>query len=115
MYHLALHMGSTMDHMALDWIRIELQKMVALTQRIMHAVNFRGDEGYLLPRHPSSSTSCASTSASYQALSSSTRPPFAPTASAPYLPQLTAFYVTSTYFLLLVILFRDTTTYFIGP
>jgi hypothetical protein len=88
MYHLALHMGSTMDHMALDRIRTELQKMVALTQRIMHAVNFRGDEGYLLPRHPSSSTSCASTSASYQALSSSTRPPFAPTASALYLPQL---------------------------
>jgi hypothetical protein len=52
-----------MDHMTLDGIRIELQKMVG--QRLMHAVNFRGDEGYLLPRDPSSSSSCASTSSLY--------------------------------------------------
>jgi hypothetical protein len=87
-----------MDQLSLDRIRIELQKMVGLSQRIMQAVNFRGDKGYLLPRHPSSSTSCASTSASYQAPSSSTHPPFAPTASAPYLPQSSAFYATGTCF-----------------
>ena len=74
MYHLAQHVGSTMDQLSLDRIRTELQKMVGLSQRIMHAVNFHGDEGYLLPRHPSSSSSCASTSASYQA---PTRPPSA--------------------------------------
>jgi hypothetical protein len=94
MYHLAQHMGSTMDQLLLDRIRTELQKMVGLSHRIMQAVNFRGDEGYLLPRHPSSpSRSCASTSASYQAL---TCPPLAPTTSAPYLVQLSAFYATGT-------------------
>jgi hypothetical protein len=100
-------MGTMMDHMTLDGIRAELQKLVGLSQRLMHAVNFRGDEGYLLPRHPSSSSSYDSTSASYRApssstraslaLSSSTRPPFAPTASAPYLPRPSAFYATGTY------------------
>jgi hypothetical protein len=86
MYQLAQHMGSTMDHMTSDGIQTELQKMVGLSQRLMQAVNFRGDEGYLLPRHPSYSSSCASTLASYQAPSPSTCPQFAPTASAPYLP-----------------------------
>jgi hypothetical protein len=70
MYHLVQHVGSTMDHMSLDRIRTKLQKMVGLSQRIMHAVNFRGDKGYLLPRHPSSTSSCASTSTLYQAPSS---------------------------------------------
>jgi hypothetical protein len=37
-----------MDHMTLDGIQTKLQKMVGLSQRLMHAVNFRGDEGYLL-------------------------------------------------------------------
>jgi hypothetical protein len=87
-----------MDQLSLDQIRIELQKMVGLSQRIMQAVNFRGDKGYLLPRHPSSSTSFASTSASYQEPSSSAHPPFAPTTSAPYLPQSSAFYATGTCF-----------------
>jgi hypothetical protein len=50
-----------MDHMTLDEIRIEMQKMVGLSRRLMHAVNFRGDEGFLLPRNPLSSSSCAST------------------------------------------------------
>jgi hypothetical protein len=93
MYHLAQHVGSTMDQLSLDWIRSELQKVVGLRQRIMQAVNFCGNEGYLLPRHPSSSNSCASTSALYQAPK---RPPLAPTASAPYLAQPSAFYATGT-------------------
>jgi hypothetical protein len=93
MYQLAQHMGETMDHMALDGIQTELQKMVGLSQRLMYAVNFRGDEGYLLPRHPSSSSSCASTSASCQA---PTHPLLAPTASIPYLAQLSALYATGT-------------------
>jgi hypothetical protein len=82
MYHLAQHVGSMMDQLSLDRIRTELQKMVGLSQRIMQVMNFRGDEGYLLPCHPSSSGSFGSTSASYQA---PTRPPLAPIASAPHL------------------------------
>jgi hypothetical protein len=121
---LAQHVGSTMEHMTLDGIQIELQKMVGLSQRLMHAVNFRGDEGYILPRHPLSFSSGASTSASYQAPSSSTRAPFppssstrpsfAPTASAPYLSQLSAFYAIGTCFFFLVIFFRDTMTSFLS-
>jgi hypothetical protein len=91
MYQLAQHVGTTMDHMTLDGRQTEPQKMVGLSQRLMHAVNFRGDKGYLLPCHPSSSSSCASTSASHQA---PTHPPLAPTASVPYLAQLSAFYAT---------------------
>jgi hypothetical protein len=78
----------------------------------MHTMNFCGGEGYLLSHHPSSSGSCGSTSASYQAPSSSTRalfapssstrPPFAPTASAPYLPRPSAFYAIGTCFFFLV-------------
>jgi hypothetical protein len=52
MYHLAQHVGSTMDQLSLDQIRTELQKMVGLSQRIMQMVNFRDDEGYLLPPPP---------------------------------------------------------------
>jgi hypothetical protein len=98
--------------------------MVGLSQRLMHAVNFRGDEGYILPRHPLSFSSGASTSASYQAPSSSTRAPFPPssstrpsfasTASAPYLSQLSAFYAIGTCFFFLVIFFRDTMTSFLS-
>jgi hypothetical protein len=35
MYHLAQHVDSTMDQLSLDRIQTELQKMVALSQRIM--------------------------------------------------------------------------------
>jgi hypothetical protein len=112
MYQLAQHVGLTMDHMTLDGIQTELQKMVSMSQRLMHVVNFRGDEGYLLPRHHPSSSSCASTSPSYQAPSSSTRPPFAPTASALYLPWSSTFYATGTCFFFLVKFCRETMTYF---
>jgi hypothetical protein len=88
MYQLDQHMGATMDHMTLDGIRTELQKMVGLSQWLMHTVNFRGDEGYILPRVPSSSSSCASTSATYQ---TPTRPPL-----ILYLAQPSAFYATGT-------------------
>jgi hypothetical protein len=57
MYQLAQHVGSTMGDTTLDGIRTELQKMVGLSQRLMHVLNFRGDEGYLLPHHPLSSRS----------------------------------------------------------
>jgi hypothetical protein len=66
MYHLAQHVGSTMDHMTLNEIRTELQKMVGLSQRLMHAVNFCGDEGYLLPRQPLSSSRDDSGSGMYR-------------------------------------------------
>jgi hypothetical protein len=72
--------------------------MAGLSQRIMHAMNFRNDEGYLLPRHPSSSSIYASTSSSYQTPSSSARPLFVTIASAPYLPQLSAFYAMYMFF-----------------
>jgi hypothetical protein len=78
----------------------------------MHAVNFHCDEGYLLSRHPSSSSNCASISASNQAPSSSTRPLFAHTASALYLPSPSAFYATGTCFFFLVIFCRLSTAYF---
>ena len=88
-----------MNHMMWDQIRVEMQKMVGLSQRLMHAVNYRGDEGLLLPRNPSSSSSCASTSASYQAPSSSTRPPFS---IALHVPQSSPFYTAGTCFFILV-------------
>jgi hypothetical protein len=93
MYQLAQRVSATMDHLTFNWVRTEVQKMVGLSQRLMHAVSFRGDQGYLLPRHPFSSSSCASTSASYQA---PTRSPLAPTASVPYLAQSSAFYAIGT-------------------
>jgi hypothetical protein len=35
MYHLAQHVGLTMDQLSLDRIRTELQKIMGLSQQIM--------------------------------------------------------------------------------
>jgi hypothetical protein len=120
MYLLDQHVCTTMDHMMLDGIWTEMQKMVGLSRRLMHTVNFRGDDMFLLPRNPSSSSNYASTSASYQAHSCSTRPPFvpssstrplfAPTASALYVSRPSPFYAIGTCFFIIVC-----TTYFFMP
>jgi hypothetical protein len=52
MYLLAQHVGTMMDHMTLDEIQTEMQKMVGLSRQLMHVVNFLDDKGFLLPRNP---------------------------------------------------------------
>lgn len=70
-------------------------RMLEVTSRFRHAVNYRGDIGVpLLPRHPASSSSSASTARSCQVPASSSRPPHPVTVSAPlpYMPRPSVFY-----------------------
>jgi hypothetical protein len=69
--------------MGVLWHQQVYERQIDVIMRFCHRVNFLGDDATLVPCNPSSSSSSASTAHSHQVSSSSTRPPYSITLSAP--------------------------------